>query len=1151
MRTGRVRARVRAGRRNAARKWFARALFAGCIGWGADAGWAQNPTGGNVVAGSASIATAGTTLNVNAASQRTVIDWQSFSIGQGHTANFHLPNANAAVLNRVVTPNNPSTIYGSLNSNGHVFLVNPSGVLVGPSGAIQTNGFTASTFDLLNDEFMAGGAVNFRNNGSTASIVNQGSIATGSGGATLIANQVLNEGTIRSVGGNITLARGGTVTLANGTTYVQADLATVANGVSETAGLIRNSGVVRATGAAIQGGEVYLVNPNGKVLNSGTLVAQKDNGNRGGQVTVESREIEIASGAKIDASGKSAGGEVLIGGDWQGSGSLRQATTVTLAAGATIDASATERGDGGTIVLWTDVLDPASRTIVHGTLLAHGGEFGGDGGRIETSGHWLDVDGIVANASAPLGVGGVWLLDPYDLTVTEDSTTAGTSSGPPYTFTSGASATNVKNTDIETQLNGGTSVVLQTSSDGSDAGDITVSANITKSAGGDASLTLKAHNSIVISSATIDSTSGKLNVTLNSDSDGSGGGAINLSAATINSNGGGIVFGGGADPTTTASKGAGTYNHGIELKSSSIVSKGGEVSLRGTGLEGASSFAVGVRLENSTVDTSSSSPGVVGATTIVGTGGSDGTAGFNYGVHLNGSSIKASGGDVVVQGNGGTGSHGGQRGVVFNGGGRIAVTGATNVTVTGVGGSSDGSANAGINIFGGGTPASGIHADTGTITVTATAGTVTGLINRGLYIDGGGQISGNGPILITGAGGTSGPFGTDGIYLGNGTITTNSSNQNITLTTDSLYIGSSGVINAGTGTVTIQNRTTGTLLDLGGADVLTESLQLGLSAAELAQITAGTLQFQAGSVASGNLTVSSDVNVTSVKHLYLASSEDIIFKASVSLGQNGGALVAIAGGTLTLGESTTLTSRGDLTLVGGRIVNNAGANPLIAGDPLAWAIWSNNPSPFDGDTPDDFGDLEYDSVAYDMVYGEDIVLNVDRWLYFAIQPTLTIDLVAPIEKLYDGTTLATLTEANFSFSGLIHDDRILELPLIGEYDTPEIGNGKSVATTDWEWQFRDHNDKPVFGYRLNYGAHHVGRIYNEAGRDGEMPPSGNLTRDLFTRNLLNGDSNTGPAPSGPTYQTRDVSPPSNFDPFQTNVTREVVLPELHLQNRGN
>ena len=85
----------------------------------------------------------------------------------------------------------------------------------------------------------------------------------------------------------------------------------------------------------------------------------------------------------VDASGRAGGGKMLIGGDWGGGHpnkslvnnpsaklenfTIATATTVSVDAATTINASATERGNGGKVVLWSD-----SQTTFAGTILAHG-----------------------------------------------------------------------------------------------------------------------------------------------------------------------------------------------------------------------------------------------------------------------------------------------------------------------------------------------------------------------------------------------------------------------------------------------------------------------------------------------------------------------------------------------------------------------------------------------------------------------------------------------------------------------------------------------------------------------------------------------------------------------------------------------------------
>ncbi|MGU3496730.1 filamentous hemagglutinin N-terminal domain-containing protein [Xanthobacteraceae bacterium A53D] len=92
------------------------------------------PTGGTVASGSASIATGGTSVLVTQSSRNAIINWQGFSIGQGNSVRFE--NGAGATLNRV-TGFSRSQIDGSLSASGSLYLVNPNGVTVGPSGTVS------------------------------------------------------------------------------------------------------------------------------------------------------------------------------------------------------------------------------------------------------------------------------------------------------------------------------------------------------------------------------------------------------------------------------------------------------------------------------------------------------------------------------------------------------------------------------------------------------------------------------------------------------------------------------------------------------------------------------------------------------------------------------------------------------------------------------------------------------------------------------------------------------------------------------------------------------------------------------------------------------------------------------------------------------
>jgi filamentous hemagglutinin family protein len=168
-----------------------------------------NPTGGAVVAGSATIGAAGSTLTINQSSHNAIINWRQFSIASGELTKFLVPNSSSATLNRVLG-GNPSAIYGNLQSNGIVYLVNPNGIVVGPSGQIDTASFLASTLDVSNGQFLKGGSLQFAGD-SGASVDNEGTIEASTGNVYLIANQVHNGGTLSAAHGSAGLAAGSDV----------------------------------------------------------------------------------------------------------------------------------------------------------------------------------------------------------------------------------------------------------------------------------------------------------------------------------------------------------------------------------------------------------------------------------------------------------------------------------------------------------------------------------------------------------------------------------------------------------------------------------------------------------------------------------------------------------------------------------------------------------------------------------------------------------------------------------------------------------------------------------------------------------------------------------------------------------------------------
>src|SRR6202030_860456 len=141
------------------------------------------------------------------------VNWNSFSIGQPNTVTFNQPSSSSAILNRV-TGNTSSTIVGSLQANGQVYLVNPNGIAITPSGTVNVGGgFVASTLGISDSDFMAGRRT-FTGNGSSAAVSNAGTINVGRGGfVALLGGTVSNEGRITVPLGKVRLGSGESITL--------------------------------------------------------------------------------------------------------------------------------------------------------------------------------------------------------------------------------------------------------------------------------------------------------------------------------------------------------------------------------------------------------------------------------------------------------------------------------------------------------------------------------------------------------------------------------------------------------------------------------------------------------------------------------------------------------------------------------------------------------------------------------------------------------------------------------------------------------------------------------------------------------------------------------------------------------------------------
>ncbi len=245
-----------------------------------------------------------------------------------------------------------------------------------------------------------------------------------------------------TVGGNITLdaaagyvaleadskvsanaGRGGDIQVS-GAKLVQ-DGAVHADGSSSFGGSVRlqsDSRMIQSASALVsvqgvlRGGSIAVTantatDAPGQVYSSGSLDASASSG-VGGSVTVTGHDVTLAA-AQIRADGDAGGGTIRIGGGRAGAdNTVANAHNLTVSAASGIHADARVDGDGGSIVTWAD----ASNRFA-GEMTARGGSGGGNGGTLEVSaGHEVQFGGS-ANAGAPMGQGGHFLLDPQYIVI--------------------------------------------------------------------------------------------------------------------------------------------------------------------------------------------------------------------------------------------------------------------------------------------------------------------------------------------------------------------------------------------------------------------------------------------------------------------------------------------------------------------------------------------------------------------------------------------------------------------------------------------------------------------------------------------------------------------------------------------------------------
>lgn len=444
------------------------------------------------------------TMTLTQTTPTVVADYKSFNIADGYGVDLHQPSTEALAVFRVNKASGMSTIDGRFSANGNVLLLNPNGLLIGEKGVIDMNSFVATTHSDYHSGVDAHGRPFLQLDGienPNASITNRGAITVGDSGAAVFASPITRN--YGAIFGRASFVAGEKTTITfDGSDIVQFEVSgKLERAIIEQKGRVVADGkeVLLSTSATEHFLDTHMINMDGIVVGSKITIEGGDNsqvtvgpdahldtnGEKGGEIRVLGDDITLKGGALLEASGKHAGGRILVGGARQGLGPEKNAKTLMIEDGVHMNADSWIDGDGGEVINYAD-----NKAILWGIVSASALGETGDGGFIEYSGKKsldfpMDMDHMPRLRSYQ-GKGGMFLIDPSTVNIY----------GPSYA-SGGLSARNTaKNITTSTLLTSQAQLLNDLSSDTFSIGDTWI--NTIVNATGD--LTIAATGSITIES---------------------------------------------------------------------------------------------------------------------------------------------------------------------------------------------------------------------------------------------------------------------------------------------------------------------------------------------------------------------------------------------------------------------------------------------------------------------------------------------------------------------------------------------------------------------------------------------------------------------------------------------------------------------------
>ncbi|MFP4299743.1 MAG: CHAT domain-containing protein [Spirulinaceae cyanobacterium] len=373
--------------------------------------------------------------------------FEQFNLNQNQIADFLANPTTQNILGRIMG-GDPSLINGLLqvsNSNANLYLMNPAGIVFGAGARLNVGGdffaTTATGIGFDNNWFNAFGDNSYSDLIGTpnqfafdlteaGAIINNGDLQVNTHqNLTLLGGTVINTGNLTAPAGEITITAIPNTSLVRisqadsllsleiepprnsqgqFTNFTALDLPELLTATPDNFNVDLNT----TSDGNIQLDNTIIPNETGVAIASGSLDVS---GTTGGSLNVLGNKVAVISG-NLNASGETSGGNIRIGGDFQGQGLIPNAVITIVDENSLINSNAGQIGDGGRTIVWAD-----RTTKFDGTVTATGGQILGNGGFIEISGKEnLSFDGTV-NVSANNGSFGTILFDPRDIIIGTDT----------------------------------------------------------------------------------------------------------------------------------------------------------------------------------------------------------------------------------------------------------------------------------------------------------------------------------------------------------------------------------------------------------------------------------------------------------------------------------------------------------------------------------------------------------------------------------------------------------------------------------------------------------------------------------------------------------------------------------------------------------